>query len=143
MVIQGAYLYLGLIWHGLAGELLSPGAIEAHGRQFLALRRIQAAAWIVTILLSLTWLRRARGGGPWWVSCPWWVGWWWALVLAAGLTHALAAGLAVDRSRPLDLGAPLQLLLLAEILEIAAAVLAILLVRWITDRRGDRGRALP
>ncbi|MGH7384480.1 MAG: DUF4328 domain-containing protein [Candidatus Rokuibacteriota bacterium] len=183
MVIQGAYLYLGLIWHELAGELLPPGAVETHGRQFLALRRIQVVAWIVTVLLFLAWLRRAQegtrspaGGSGWgtiaaflvpgpnlvrpvrlvsalWHDSgirpeaprgrvPWWIGWWWALVLAAALAHALAAGLAADRSRPLDLGGPLQLLLLAEIVEIAAAVLAILLVRRITDRQEDRRRAL-
>ena len=71
-----------------------------------------------------------------------WIWWWWALVLATALAHALAAGFAADRSRPLDLGGPMQLLLLAEILEIAAAVLAILLVRRITDRQEQRRRAL-
>ncbi|MGH7414886.1 MAG: DUF4328 domain-containing protein [Candidatus Rokuibacteriota bacterium] len=182
MVIQGAYLYLGMVWHGLAGELLPPGAIETHGRQFLALRRIQAVAWLATILLFLVWLRRAQdlarspdGGSGWgtiaaflvpgpnlvrpvrlvsalWHDSgprraaprgrvPWWVGWWWALVLAAALAHALAAGLAGDQARPLDLGGPMQLLLLAEVLEIAAAVLAILVVRRITDRQED-ARAL-
>jgi len=150
MVIQGAYLYLGMIWHGLAGESLAPGAIEAHGRQFLALRRIQIVMWIATVAVFLAWLRRAQGtaraldgsaGGAarwgllWALSVP-------GLTFAAALAHAVAAGLATDRLRPLDLGGPMQLLLLAEILEIAAAALAILLVRRITARLEDRRRAL-
>lgn len=182
MVIQGVYLYLGIVWHGLAGEFLAPGGIEAHIRQFLALRRIQAVVWIATIVLFLVWVRRAQNraealGGPVVVDSGWatiavflipglnlvrpvrlvsalwqagdprgaphgrvprWVRWWWALVLAAALAHGLAAGLAADRSRPLDLGGPMQLLVLAELLEIAAAVLAILLVRRITGRQEDQ-----
>ena len=150
MVIQGAYLYLGMVWHGLAGESLAPGAIETHGRQFLALRRIQIATWIVTVAGFLAWLRRAHetaralggaeaGAARW---GPLGVLFLPGLTLAAALAHALAAGLATDRLRPLDLGGPMQLLLLAELLEIAAAGLAILLVRRITARLEDRRRAL-
>jgi hypothetical protein len=140
MVIQGAYLYLGLIWHGLAGESLAPGAIETHGRQFLMLRRIQVATWVVTGAIVLAWLRRARaaarsGDGSGAAPVRWsplgtrvLPG----LTLAALLAHALAAGLAVERARPLDLGGPMQLLLVAELMEIAAAVLAIVLVRRVT-----------
>ncbi|MEX2223763.1 MAG: DUF4328 domain-containing protein [Candidatus Rokuibacteriota bacterium] len=187
MVIQGAYLYLGIVWRGLAGEVLPPGTIEAHSRQFLTLRRIQVAVWITTIVLFLAWVRRAqsraralggpRAGGSRWGTIaaflvpgpnlvgpvrlmsalwhdsglrpaaprgrgPWWVGWWWALVLAAALAHGLTTGFAADWSRPLDLGGPMQLLLLAELVEIAAAVLAILLVRRITGRQEDQAQAL-
>ena len=140
MVIQGAYLYLGLIWHGLAGEALAPGAIETHGRQFLVLRRVQIATWVATGAIVLAWLRRARAAARWrGVSGAAPVRWrplgtrvLPGLTVAALLAHALAAGLARDRARPLDLGGPMQLLLVAELLEIAAAVLAIALVRRVT-----------
>jgi hypothetical protein len=137
MVIQGASVYLGMIWHGLAGESLAPGAIEAHGRQFLALRRIQIATWLVAGAVFLAWLRRARqtprapggcetaAGRPRRGTAAFLAG----STLAAALAHGLAAALAVDRLRPLDLGGPMQLLVLAGLLEIAAAVLAIALVR--------------
>lgn len=150
IVIQGAYVYLGMIWHGLAGESLTPGAIEAHGRQFLTLRWIQGAAWIATVAVFLAWLRRAHetagalgdsaAGAVRWgplgvFVLP-------GLTLVAALAQGLAAGLAVDGWRPLDLGGPMQLLLLAEVSEIAAAALAIFLVRRITARLDDRRRAL-
>lgn len=150
MVIQGAYVYLGMIWHGLAGESLAPGAIEAHGRQFLALRRIQIATWIVAASVLLAWLRRARQtaralGDPEAAAgsrerrmAPLLAG----LTLAAALAHGVAAAMAADRLRPLDPGGPMQLLVLAALLEIAAAVLAILLVRRITARLDDRRRTL-
>lgn len=187
MVIQGAYLYLGIVWRGLAGEVFPPGTTEAHSRQFLTLRLIQAAVWITTIVLFLTWVRRVQrraealtgpetGGsrcgtlaaflvpglnlvGPVRLMSvlghatgtrpparqsrvPWWIGWWWALVLAAALAHGLTTGLAADWSRPLDLDGPMQLLVLAELLEIAAGVLAILLIRRITGHQEDLRRAL-
>jgi hypothetical protein len=142
MVIQGAYVYLGMIWHGLAGQSLAPGAIETHGRQFLVLRRIQIATWIVAGGVFLTWLRRARqaprapGGSGTAASRrgrrtgAFLAG----SALAAALAHGLAAALAADRLRPLDLGGPMQLLVLAGLLEIAAAVLAIVLVRGTAPR---------
>lgn len=147
MVIQGAYVYLGMVWHGVAGESLAPGAIEEHGRQFLVLRWIQISVWTATVAAFLAWRRRARQSaralgdsaaarirwGP--VAA--------LLALAAAAAHALAAGLAADPMKPLDLGGPMQLLLLAEILEIAAAVLGILLVRRVTGRLDARRRALP
>jgi hypothetical protein len=186
MVIQGAYLYLGMIWQGLAGESLPRGATEAHGRQFLVLRGIQVAAWTATITLFLAWLDRAQqnarvlgasGLGSrgqmvaaflvpglnlvrpipimralWLASAPPgtsprgtmppWVRWWWALVLAAVVAHLGAAALAAEGWRPLDLGGPMQLLLVAELLEIGAAVLTMLLVRGVTDRQRDAWRAL-
>jgi hypothetical protein len=147
MVIQGAYVYLGMVWHGAAGESLAPGAIEEHGRQFLVLRWIQIGVWTATAAAFLAWRHRARQRaralgdseaarvrwGP--VAA--------LLILAAAAAHALAAGLAADPLRPLDLGGPMQLLMLAQILEIAAAGLGILLVRRLTDRLDARHRALP
>jgi hypothetical protein len=147
MVVQGAYVYLGMVWHGLAAESLARGAIEEHGRQFLALRWIQLATWSVTATTVLLWLRRARqaaraqGGslaarGRWGPGVA-------VLSLAAALAHGLAAGLATDPLRPLDLGGPMQLLLLGTLLEIAAAVVMILLVRRVTGLLEERGPRLP
>jgi hypothetical protein len=65
VVIQAAYVYLAMIWHGLAGESLAPGAIEAHGRQFLALRRIQISTWIATVAVFLISAGHARQRGRW------------------------------------------------------------------------------
>jgi hypothetical protein len=59
------------------------------------------------------------------------------------VVHGVAASLAADRLRPLDLGGPMQLLLLAEILEIAAAALAIVLVRRVTRGLDYRRPAPP
>jgi hypothetical protein len=56
------------------------------------------------------------------------------LAIAAALAHGLAAALATDPLRPLDLGGPMQLLMAALLLEIAAAAVTILLVRRITAR---------
>jgi hypothetical protein len=146
MVIQGAHVYLGMIWHGLAGESLAPGTIEAHGRQFLALRRIQLATWIITVAAFLVWLRHARALGNLEARAAGWgplaVFFLPGVALGAALAHALAARVAADRLRPLDLGGPMQLLLLAEILEIAAAVLAIVLVGRVT-RGLDYRRPVP
>lgn len=146
MVVQGAYVYLGMVWHGLAAESLAPGAIEEHGRQFLALRWIQLATWGVTATTVLTWLGRARqaarargrsvaAAGRWGPAA--------AVVTLAAVAHGLAAGLATDPLRPLDLGGPMQLLLLAALFEIAAAVLMILLVRRVTSRLDEMGPRLP
>jgi len=147
MVIQGAYVYLGMIWHGLAGESLAPGAIETHGRQFLALRWIQLATWIVTVAVFLVWLRHARALGSFETRAAGWeplrVFFLPGVALGAALAHGLAARLAADRLRPLDLGGPMQLLLLAEILEIAAAVLAIVLVGRVTRGLDYRRPAPP
>jgi hypothetical protein len=151
MVIQGAHTHLGMVWHGLAGESLAPGAVETHGRQFLVLRRVQIATWIGTAAAFLVWLRRVRGtaralgapepglirsGALGAFVLP-------GLTVGAALGHGLAAGLAADPLRPLDLGGPMQLLVLAELLEIAAAAVAILLIRRVTGRLEDLRRAPP
>lgn len=180
MVIQGVHIYLGMVWHGLAGEALPRGTVEAHGRQFLALRRIQAVTWTATIALFLAWLHQARQrarplgeprpalreliiaflvpgpslirpvrivGALWHAGAsrraapvarfPLWVRWWWGLVVAAALGHLAVAIFAADRSKPLDLGGPMQLLLLAELAEIGAAVMAVVVVRRIADRQEE------
>lgn len=140
MVIQGAYTYLGMVWHGLAAESLSPGAMESHGRQFLVLRGIQIATWLAIAALVLAWRRRVRRAAAGHGATEWGplgrVGL--ALVGVAALAHGLAAALAARPLMPLDLGGPLQLLVLGALLEILAAVVAIVLVRRVTA-----GRQMP
>jgi hypothetical protein len=134
--IQGAYTYLGMVWHGLAGESLGPGAMEEHGRQFAGLRGLQLATGLAIGALVVAW--RVRAGNPRPDPARVVPGRRWlaravvALAAAAALAHGLAAGLAADPLRPLDLGAPLTLLVLGALLEIAAAALGILLVRRVT-----------
>lgn len=41
MVIQGAYIYLGMVWHGLAKEFLPGTSLAEHARQFRILRYLQ------------------------------------------------------------------------------------------------------
>ena len=136
MVVQGAYVYLGLVWHGLAGEALAPGTLAEHGRQFLVLRSIQVAMSIAAATTFFVWLGRARRlarapGADTRAAARLRVA---AALLAgaAALAHGLAAGLADHPLRPLDLGGPMQLLVAALLLEIGAAAVTILLVRRIT-----------
>lgn len=143
MLIQGMYVYLGMVWHGLAGEALPGGTVETHGRQFLALRRFQFGAWVAIAVVCLAWLqqvrRRGRPRSGRRVSPP--IGWWGILAAAAALGHLAVAILAADRSTPLDLGGPMQLLLVAEVAEIGAAVLAIVLVRRLAERPDEEERS--
>lgn len=138
MAIQGAYIYLGMVWHGLAGEFLPGTSLAEHARQFRVLRYLQGAAWLVTALLAAAWFhrvrvsRRALGGehagsgdgvGP---------AWCWALFLTALSAELVATLLAGDVR--LHLGGPMQALIIAQCLEIAGAVVGIVLVRRITRR---------
>ena len=147
MTIQGAYTYLGAIWQELAGKALPSRAIEEHAHQFLILRGIQMAAWLAIGVLVLIWLTRRRatagegtGAGARWSPLARVMA---ALAAAAGLAHGLALVLAADPFRPLDLGGPLQLLMVGALLEIAAAATGILLVRRFTARLEGRRRAPP
>lgn len=139
MAIQGAYIYLGMVWHGLAGEFLPGTSLAEHARQFRVLRYLQGAAWLVTALLAAAWFHRVRvsrralggehadsGGGG---VVP---AWCWALFLTA-LGAELVATLLAGGAR-LDLGGPMQTLIIAQCLEIAGAVVGIVLVRRITRR---------
>lgn len=145
MTVQGAHSYIGMVWHGLAGESLAPGALAAHGRQLLVLRGVQLATWLVIGVFAFAWRARARriasgrGGATGASRSPlgWAVG---TLAPAALLTHGLAMALATDPLRPLDLDGPLQVMVLGSLLEISAAVVAILLVRRVTARLEDRRR---
>jgi hypothetical protein len=144
MVVQGAYVYLGLVWHGLAGETLAPGALAEHGRQFLVLRSIHLATSIAAAATFFVWRARARrvargpdgparAAGRLTVAAA-------LLAIAAALAHGLTAALANDPLRPLDLGGPMQLLVAALLLEIAAAAVVILVVRRITAGLADERR---
>lgn len=136
MVIQGAYIYLGMVWHGLAKEFLPGTSLADHARQFRILRYLQGVVWLLTAILSAVWLHRVRRdrraldgehsggqGGAW-------LAWCWALLLTAFGAELVAALLAGDAR--LDLGGPMQALILAQCLEIAGAVVGIVLVRRIT-----------
>jgi hypothetical protein len=144
MVVQGAYVYLGLVWHGLAGETVAPGALAEHGRQFLVLRAIHLATSIAAAATFFVWRARARrvargpagharAAGRVTLAAA-------LLAIAAALAHGLAAGLADHPLRPLDLGGPMQLLVAGLLLEIAAAVVTILLVRRISAGPAEEGR---
>jgi len=138
MVIQGAYIYLGMVWHGLAREFLPDTSVAEHARQFQMLRYLQAVAWLLTAMLAAVWFRRVRripraldgvhsdGQGRAGLA------WCWALLLTA-FGAELVATLLAGGAR-LDLGGPLQALVLAQCLQIAGAVLGIVLVRRITRR---------
>lgn len=138
MVIQGAYIYLGMVWHGLAGEFLPGTSLAEHARQFRILRYLQAVVWLLTGILAAAWFHRIRrsrralggehseskgGAGRAWCR---------GLLLTA-LSAELVAALLAGGAR-LDLGGPLQTLIIAQCLEIAGAVVGIVLVRRITRR---------
>ena len=60
MVIQGAYIYLGMVWHGLAREFLPSTSLAEHARQFRILRHLQGVVWLLTAILSAVWFHRVR-----------------------------------------------------------------------------------
>jgi hypothetical protein len=60
MVIQGAYIYLGMVWHGLAKEFLPGMSLAEHARQFRILRYLQGVVWLLTAILSAVWFHRVR-----------------------------------------------------------------------------------
>jgi hypothetical protein len=138
MVIQGAYIYLGMVWHGLAREFLPGTSLAEHARQFRMLRYLQGVAWLLTAILAAVWFHRIRrnrrtlgrehagsqGGAG--------LAWCWAPLLTA-FGAELVAALLAGSTRP-DLGGPMQALILAQCLEIAGAVVGIVLVRRITRR---------
>jgi hypothetical protein len=138
MVIQGAYIYLGMVWHGLAKEFLPGTSLADHARQFRILRYLQGAVWLLTAILSAVWLHRVRrnrraldgehAGGQGGAL----LAWCWALLLTAFGAELVAALLAGGAR--LDLGGPMQMLILAQCLEIAGAVVGIVLVRRVTRR---------
>jgi hypothetical protein len=138
MVIQGAYIYLGMVWHGLAREFLPGTSLAEHARQFRILRYLQGAVWLLTVMLSAVWLlrvrrsRRALDGEHAGAQGGTRLAWCWALLLTA-FGAELVATLLAGGAR-LDLGGPMQTLILAQCLEIAAAVVGIVLVRRTTRR---------
>jgi hypothetical protein len=144
MVVQGAYVYLGLVWHGLAGQTAATGTLAEHGRQFLVLRSIHLATSIAAAATFFAWRARvrrvargpdgpARAAGRLTLAAA-------SLAIAAVLAHGLAAVLANDPLRPLDLGGPMQLLVAGLLLEIAGAAVTILLVRRISARPVEERR---
>jgi hypothetical protein len=144
MVIQGVYIYLGMVWHGLAREFLPGTSLAEHARQFRILRYLQAAIWLLTAILAALWFHRVRRnrraldgthsgahGGPA-------LAWCFALLLTAFGAELVAALLAGGAR--LDLGGPMQTLILAQCLEIAGAVVGMVQVRR-TTRRLEAARA--
>jgi len=94
--------------------------------------------WLLTAILSAVWFHRVRrdrraldgahsdgqGGAG--------LAWCWALLLTAFGAELVAALLAGGAR--LDLGGPMQMLILAQCLQIAGAVVGIVVVRRITRR---------
>ena len=60
VVVVGVYTFLNRVWGVLGGRLPPESTIEAHWAQILVARRMQAIVWIVTAVLFLAWLARAR-----------------------------------------------------------------------------------
>jgi len=92
-------------------------------RPFLVMREI----WHAT--------GRGEGGKP--LGSGAWVAWWWLTLIGALCAEAATGGLAESALLPLDLGGALQLLILAQALEIAAGALGIVVVRRISARQRE------
>jgi len=138
MVIQGAYIYLGMVWHGLAKEFLPGTSLAEHARQFRILRYLQGVVWLLTGILAAAWFhrirrsRRALGGEHSDSKGGAGLAWCRGLFLTAFSAELIAALLAGGAR--LHLGGPLQTLIIAQCLEIGGAVVGIVLVRRITRR---------
>ncbi|HYY08300.1 MAG TPA: DUF4328 domain-containing protein [Actinomycetota bacterium] len=90
-------------------------------------------------------LWKASGGRPDWPHLPTWpvIGWWWAGWITAAVLARVGAGLISSDSRSIEpfLAGNLWLTI-AELVEIAAAMLAIALIRSVTDRQAMLKRHL-
>jgi hypothetical protein len=63
------------------------------------------------------------------------VRWWWALLLAAGAADVAARGLALRSGWTLDLGPAMRVLVVGQVLAIAAAVVGIAVVLGVDSRQ--------
>jgi hypothetical protein len=162
VAIQGAFVFIEIVWRALAGTEDWRPLIEAHARQFARLRVLEAAAWLLTGALLVAWVRRVRGRlaaegrlvgqapmvRPWRLMVETWraavprraaagvpvlLGWWWALLWAALGVEAWAGVRLLAAGTPLELGRGLMLVLLASGLELALAVLTVFVVSAIQD----------
>lgn len=162
LTIQGSFVLLEIVWRALAGPEDWRALLEAHARQFSRLRGLEAAAWLVTTVLFVAWVRRGRralardgrlapAASPvrplrlmietWRAALPHrtlsrvppLLGWWWALVWAALGVETWAVVRMVVSGTALELGRGLVLGLLAGALEIAVAAVTIFVVIAIRD----------
>lgn len=187
IVVVGVYTFLNRVWGAVGGRLPPQSTIAEHWAQLVAARRIQGLVWLVTAVLFLAWLHRARealtalgvGGlrfSPGWtvgaflvpglnlvwapqavhevwtasdpgpgtgariwpeVLGPWIVAWW-ALVVLAALVDPLPRRLDPHALGEVTMGRATLLLVGGQLVEIAAAVLAIVVVRAIGRRQEAR-----
>jgi hypothetical protein len=157
MAIQGALVFLEIVWRALAGSDDWRPLVEAHARQFTGLRALEAGTWLVTAALFAGWLRRVRlalvldgrlvGGTspvrPWRLMLETWraavprpvasrvpplLGWWWGLAWLALALETWALVRLLAAGTALELGRGLMLALVASAVEIAVAVLTVFLV---------------
>ena len=84
-------------------------------------------------------LWKASGGEEDWRQSRTWpvIGWWWAAWLTAGVLGRVGGAVSPGRPRSRACGRGSRVLLLTELVVLAAAILAIVLVRSVMDRQGD------
>jgi hypothetical protein len=121
LVMAGAVIFAERMWLVLGGSPIPGSGLAEHVRQFVWLRRVQLVAIGLTVPVVVVWARRARPLGR--VAPRLLLGWWWAAVggaAAAEVTIRLTSRFGQWALAP---GGLLPLLMLGEILKIAAAVL--------------------
>jgi hypothetical protein len=157
LAIQGAFLFLEIVWRALAATENWRPLVEAHARQFTWLRTLEAAAWLTTAALFVVWLRRVRSAlalegrlvgraspvrplrlmlETWRAAVPGraasrmppLLGWWWALAWIALGLETWALVRRLAAGTALEMGRGLMLVVVASGLELATAVLTVFVV---------------
>jgi hypothetical protein len=162
LALQGAFVFLEIVWRALARTADWRPLVETHARQFSGLRSLEGVVWLATACVFAAWIRSARstlarggrlvGGGsamrPLRVMVETWraaarqpaaarvpslLGWWSGLVCIALAVEAWALARLLAAGTALDLGRGLMLVMVASVLEIGVAVLTIFTVLAIQD----------
>jgi hypothetical protein len=126
LVMAGAVTFAERTWLVLGGYAAPGAGLAEHLRQFVWLRRIQLVCIALTVAAVVAWARHARPLGP--AAAGGLLRWWWAVIAAAAAADVAVRVASRLGPSPLAPGGPLPLLVLGEILKIAAAVLAMTVV---------------